>query len=663
MCVLLNLPPLMKTSRQNFTTRWCALLAGVLTGGTLLAQEPVVIPPNYAYPPGAGDPAKPGFAGKIHVARQNQSFNASIGRADAQLRGELIDNTLNPPAPYINLVQTSEHPDPFDPNPVNSDGTFVNPAVINYSINSAPPHEVLEEGIFSVFTGQPDQRYPGLPGWIDDSYTVTGNVNAFAWEEIGWIELPKGRITLGANAYDAVQIAIHRNDPRDIFREPVVWFDSNAGLQVRKAVLEVREAGVYGFRIVHTVFGSVSAQVELFTADAEDTVRSLVNDAEDPNAVKAFRALTVPTRPYVDFISPGMAASGVAEDAPIRVVLVNLGSHTPVLRVNGEAVTFTAATDGNRTTITYLPPGGWGRGRTVHVEIEYAGAVGAWSFQTRTGQKALVVGMSAGDTLIAQRLATRFGMDVDNLPEGTVSANTANNPDPEAGRAFLMQYKLIWNSEAVSSGSARPYINFLRNNDLPIPAINVEQANIADWPLGSGGSQVSGGVYTSVIITDPASPFAAGLSGTVSLVKDGVTSGTWHAPAAIPEYAFGLLGTALNETTPAVYGILEGTDTGTYVHPARRVQMAIAGPGMVVNWNDNAWAIFDAAVRWVLNLPDAPPRFNAVVREGNEVILSWTGGGTLQEAAAVTGPWTNAANQANPQRVPATGTRFFRLRR
>lgn len=250
-----------------------------------------------------------------------------------------------------------------------------------------------------------------------------------------------------------------------------------------------------------------------------------------------------------------------------------------------------------------------------------------------------------------------------STPRPTSARRRANNPDPEAGKAFLLQYKLIWNSEAVSSGSARPYLNFLRNNDLPIPAISVEQANVADWPPGPGGAQVSGDVYTSVIITDSASPFAAGLSGTVSIAKEGVTSGTWHAPSALPEYAFGLLGTALNETTPAVYGVETGTDTGTYVHPARRVQMAMAGPGMVVNWNENGWAIFDAAVRWVLNLPAEPPRFNPLTREGNEVILSWTGGGTLQEAPAVTGPWTDSANQANPQRLPAAGTKFFRVRR
>jgi hypothetical protein len=43
--------------------------------------------------------------------------------------------------------------------------------------------------------------------------------------------------------------------------------------------------------------------------------------------------------------------------------------------------------------------------------------------------------------------------------------------------------------------------------------------------------------------------------------------------------------------------------------------------------------------------------------------LSWTGGGTLQYAPAVTGPWTNSANQANPQVLSITNTaQFFRLR-
>jgi hypothetical protein len=640
-----------------------AWIAGIFASSILLAQGQTVIPASYAYPPGSGDAAKRGFEGKIHVARANQSFNASIGRANAQLRNELIDNTLTPPAPYVNLVQTPGHLAPDNPNPVNADGTFVNTNVINYSIGSAAPNDVLDAGLFSSADGHNDARYPGLPGWTDDTYSTAENVNAFAWEEVAWVELPKGLITIGAHALDAVQIGMHRNDPRDLFRETPVWFDSNGGLQTRTAVLDVQEAGIYGFRIVHTLFGSADCQIEFFTADpADETTRTLVNDSLVPNAAKAYRALTVPTRPYVDSVSPGIASSGIAENEPIRVVLVNLGATVPVLKVNGAPVVFSTSTVGNQTTIAYTNTAGWGSAKVVNVSVEYAGAVGSWSFQTKTGLKALVVGLSAGDTQIAQRLASRFGMDVDNLAEGTVSANSASNPDPEAGKAYLMQYKLIWNSEAVSSGGARPYINFVRDNSLPIPVINVEQGNVGDWRLAGGGASPGGANVYSVIITDAASPFAAGLSGTVRIVKEGTTSGTWHTGNAVPDYAFGSVGTALDEVSPAVYGVLVGADTGDYVYPARRVQFGIAGPGMVVNWNENGWAMFDAAVRWVLNLPDEPPKFNPITRNGNTVTLSWTGQGTLQESSTVAGVWTDSPNQDNPQSLPASGTKFFRIK-
>lgn len=43
--------------------------------------------------------------------------------------------------------------------------------------------------------------------------------------------------------------------------------------------------------------------------------------------------------------------------------------------------------------------------------------------------------------------------------------------------------------------------------------------------------------------------------------------------------------------------------------------------------------------------------------------LSWTGGGTLQSAPAVTGPWTDAVDQSNPQMLSTTNTaEFYRLR-
>ncbi|MBM3836040.1 MAG: hypothetical protein FJ403_22805 [Verrucomicrobia bacterium] len=52
-----------------------------------------------------------------------------------------------------------------------------------------------------------------------------------------------------------------------------------------------------------------------------------------------------------------------------------------------------------------------------------------------------------------------------------------------------------------------------------------------------------------------------------------------------------------------------------------------------------------------------------VSRGTTGISISWTGSGRLQQADAVTGPWTDAPSQSNPQTVTATGTaKFYRVR-
>ena len=57
-----------------------------------------------------------------------------------------------------------------------------------------------------------------------------------------------------------------------------------------------------------------------------------------------------------------------------------------------------------------------------------------------------------------------------------------------------------------------------------------------------------------------------------------------------------------------------------------------------------------------------PPVFSGITSTGGQITIEWTGDGTLEEASAITGPWTSAGNQGNPQTVPASGTKFYRLR-
>jgi hypothetical protein len=57
------------------------------------------------------------------------------------------------------------------------------------------------------------------------------------------------------------------------------------------------------------------------------------------------------------------------------------------------------------------------------------------------------------------------------------------------------------------------------------------------------------------------------------------------------------------------------------------------------------------------------PVLNTPTLSGGNVTISWANAGTLEEATAVTGPWTDSPNQNNPQSVPATGARkLYRVR-
>lgn len=57
------------------------------------------------------------------------------------------------------------------------------------------------------------------------------------------------------------------------------------------------------------------------------------------------------------------------------------------------------------------------------------------------------------------------------------------------------------------------------------------------------------------------------------------------------------------------------------------------------------------------------PGVLSIQNTGGNIQLSWTSSGTLQAAPALTGPWADFGNQANPQTLSVTNsTQFFRLR-
>ena len=69
---------------------------------------------------------------------------------------------------------------------------------------------------------------------------------------------------------------------------------------------------------------------------------------------------------------------------------------------------------------------------------------------------------------------------------------------------------------------------------------------------------------------------------------------------------------------------------------------------------------------WFVLEPATKPTsasFKPVVVQGGNLILEWTGGGTLQAADNVNGPWTDVAGATSPRTVsPAGARKFYRIK-
>ncbi|HEV2207639.1 MAG TPA: LamG-like jellyroll fold domain-containing protein [Verrucomicrobiae bacterium] len=64
-----------------------------------------------------------------------------------------------------------------------------------------------------------------------------------------------------------------------------------------------------------------------------------------------------------------------------------------------------------------------------------------------------------------------------------------------------------------------------------------------------------------------------------------------------------------------------------------------------------------------IGVTPATLEFTSINAVSGQVVLQWLGVGTLQEAPAVLGPWTNSTSQGNPTVAPIVGNRFYRLHR
>jgi hypothetical protein len=632
-----------------------------------------VIPASWSYPAGSGDASKPGFAGRIHQLRANAFISTSIATANAQLDGQMIDP--NTGEPYINTVVTNENPilelgwsgtQPADAGggPAES-RAFSQANVVNYSILDGYG-ALADLGEFSSVNGKPDSLWPGLPGSNDADFMTYENAVEFAAELIGWIELPAGLQEMGVNCDDGFQLAISPNDARDIFRKDLISYERDRNATTSRVSVFVETQGVYSFRLIYRAFrNNLPNALEWFRYDPANPSQPVLINDKVVGAVKSYRSITVPTRPYVKSVTPAAGTSGVGPTESVRVVLVNLGANTPVLKVGGATVATTSVTNGNEVTLTYTPA--TPLSGTVDCQVTYAGAVGQWSYAVRTGRKSMLVingsTPNASEQAIAGRLAAAHGFDVEikdsNLFDGGDLATLS----------LASNKVLIVVSSTISSGNIDAWARAFVRSNLTVPIMTWEYGNVDDWAFNAdGGNGNAGSGQTSVLITNAPNALTAGLTNGVYTPYVSSSGQSWMT--TVPDGAI-VAAVSTAGTNPRIVGIPSGltVDSGpigeSITHASRKVYWGLIHNTGAEVLNADGWALFDAAIVWLAPPPPAPPKLTATAGPGvGQMTLSWTGSGTLETATSLAAPvWVNAPSQSNPQTVnTADAQRYYRVK-
>lgn len=209
--------------------------------------------------------------------------------------------------------------------------------------------------------------------------------------------------------------------------------------------------------------------------------------------------------------------------------------------------------------------------------------------------------------------------------------------------------------------------NITKYRDVPVPIINWEWAAYDGLGMAEADGQTIDNSEIQIEIVDAKHPLAARFPAGVRTV--------FSAPAAQfasaePVPTAKLVALAADGSGRAALFAFEKGDALSEAAvpglkaPARRVGFFLGGDTFN-GLNADGLKLFDAALSFALNrtLGGAAPKFAPVTRQGNNLTISWTGTGKLQQADSVTGPWTDAPAQTNPQTVStAAGAKFFRIR-
>jgi hypothetical protein len=313
-------------------------------------------------------------------------------------------------------------------------------------------------------------------------------------------------------------------------------------------------------------------------------------------------------------------------------------SNTIALTVDGNPVQPTFVVTPNTITLNYQPPTAFvpGSGHSLTVNLTDANGTPystSWSF-TVDSYPALPVSLTGPFTVSGG--GSTIILDAQNESLGSQYGATSTNV---LYTRFSMEF-----TDVNNGGSSTP-----NSGGGCYGGLQFWQGGNQKLLVGDGWADVNWSLGANVPNEDlsPVTPIVAGTWHTL-VVKSVYVSGgntavkVWLDPDFTKSEG--------NQPNPPVVLSVDNTfdnimlrcGNGTATAEFSNIILAATGPG--------------------IGFAAAPAMLTMQQLSGKNVQVSWTGTGTLQEAATINGSWTDAANQANPQTLPATNSAiYFRI--
>lgn len=458
-----------------------------------------------SYPATSADQSAPGFKARVVQANTASGTLANtISRAEAQLAGTLIDPATQ--QPYTNDANTTG---------AGADGFFADADVINWSEDAGVGTE------FGSFQGPtfPDEPIPGIPG-------VDGvNTDNIAAEILTFLELSPGAYTLGVNSDDGFSLGV-ASDARDVFRTVVGQFDGGRGATDSTFSFVVDTAGLYSFRLLWFEGGG-DANLEFFSVDPATGEKILINDRNNPKAIKAWRQVTAPSRPFISAVSPAPKSVDVPVETAIGVTFQNgattINTNSIQLKLAGQSVPLTSVTtSGSAINVVADPAGNLSSITDYTAEISYTDSANntiTRSFTFTTIRAAIALPpLRQDDTGLVVIEAENFDA---NVPQGAHTWTFVKTPAGYSGDGTMY-------ASPDAPGAVVNYPDSLTTSPrLDFKVSFTKTGTHYFWFRGSdgGGNSLNAGINGDVGPTDNLSNIDQGCCGT-RLVPNGTTF-TW----------------------------------------------------------------------------------------------------------------------------------------